>query len=87
MNANLPSGELLCLDGIEAEKSRSKIGSMMPSAEKSRERGAEGVAARRPAESRKSQPLLDLGTKIMMLRFHQFTNPQFRCPRSPFGLQ
>lgn len=60
---------------------------MVPAAGKPRQRGPDGVAARYPADSRKSQPLLDLGTKIMMLRFHQFTNPQFTCPRSPFGSQ
>jgi hypothetical protein len=29
---------------------------------------------------RKSQPLLDLGTKIMMLRIDRFTNPKFCFP-------
>lgn len=45
-----------------------------------RTRGRGGFHSRQ--RSRKPQPLLNLGTKIMMLRSDRFTNPKFCNPQN-----
>jgi len=48
--------------------------------EAGREQGEGGSSHPRPTPRRKSQPLLDLGTKIIMLALSRFTNPKSGSP-------